>query len=344
MEENKRVRRKRYSGLYPKKYNEKYKEKNPEKYNETVQKVIKKGNTPAGMHRSIMVDEILDFFDIKPGQVGIDLTTGFGGHSKEMLKKLNHTGHLHGIDQDPIELPKTRARLESYGFSKDNFTLHQFNFKDFDEIDIEGFDFILADLGVSSMQIDNPERGFTFREEGPLDLRMNPEVGIPAYVRLLEMSEIEIEHMLIENADEIYAKEIAKEITKAKIQGKYIQTTLDLHHVIASALQKVSKKVYEEELKKASSRTFQALRIDVNSEYEVLFEMLDKLPSKLNPGGKVAILSFHSGEDRLVKKAFKQYLNDGLFSMTEGPILPSKEEVFNNPRARSAKLRIAIKG
>src|SRR5690554_268328 len=344
MEENKRVRRKRYSGLYPKKYNEKYKEKNPEKYNETVQKVIKKGNTPAGMHRSIMVDEILDFFDIKPGQVGIDLTTGFGGHSKEMLKKLNHTGHLHGIDQDPIELPKTRARLESYGFSKDNFTLHQLNFKDFDEIDIEGFDFILADLGVSSMQIDNPERGFTFREEGPLDLRMNPEVDIPAYVRLLEMSEIEIEHMLIENADEIYAKEIAKEITKAKIQGKYIQTTLDLHHVIASALQKISKQVYEEELKRSSSRTFQALRIDVNSEYEVLFEMLDKLPSKLNPGGKVAILSFHSGEDRLVKKAFKQYLNDGLFSMTEGPILPSKEEVFNNPRARSAKLRIAIKG
>src|SRR5690554_6663578 len=164
MEENKRVRRKRYSGLYPKKYNEKYKEKNPEKYNETVQKVIKKGNTPAGMHRSIMVDEIIDFFNIKPNEIGLDLTVGFGGHTKEMLDKLNHTGHIYGIDQDSLELPKTNERLTALGYSDKDFSLHNINFKDLDKIGNHKYDFILADLGVSSMQIDDPKRGFSFRE------------------------------------------------------------------------------------------------------------------------------------------------------------------------------------
>lgn len=343
MDEKKHTRRKRYSGSYPKKFSEKYKEQNPDKYADTVEKVMRKGNTPAGMHRSIMVDEILSFFDIKPGEIGIDLTIGFGGHSKEMLEKLNHTGHLHGIDQDPLELPKTKERLESFGFAASDFTLHALNFKDLDQIGIEGFDFILADLGVSSMQIDDPKRGFTFREEGPLDLRMNPNMGIPAHIRLLQLSELEIEYMLIENADEVYAKEIAKEITKEKQQGHFIQTTQELYKVISNALKHLPKATFPEELKKAASRTFQALRIDVNSEYEVLYELLEKLPTHLNPGGKVAILSFHSGEDRLVKKAFKQYLNDGIFQSIDGPILPSKEEVYQNPRARSAKLRTAIK-
>lgn len=343
MEDKKRVRRKRYSGTYPKKYSEKYKEKNPEKYAETIEKVLSKGDTPAGMHRSIMVDEILTFFNIEQNQIGLDLTTGYGGHSQAMLEKLKRTGHLHGIDQDPIELPKTKERLKSYGYNEENFTLHLLNFKDIDQIGINKFDFILADLGVSSMQIDDPSRGFTFREDGPLDLRMNPNIGIPAYIRLLELSEIEIEHMLIENADETYAKEIAHEITKEKHHGRFIETTQSLYQVIGRALSHLPKSNYNDALKKASSRTFQALRIDLNQEYEVLFELLDKLPNYLNEGGKVAILSFHSGEDRLVKKAFKKYLNDGIFKEISGPIVPSKEEVYNNPRARSAKLRTAIK-
>lgn len=343
MEEKKRVRRKRYSGTYPKKFSEKYKELNPDKYKDTVEKVLSKGDTPAGMHRSIMVDEILSFFNIQPNQVGLDLTTGFGGHSKAMLEKLQHTGHLHGIDQDPVELPKTKERLESFGFNTSNFTLHQLNFKDLDKINVDGFDFILADLGVSSMQIDDPQRGFTYKEEGPLDLRMNPDVGMPAHLRLLELSEIEIEYMLIENADEVYAKQIAREITKEKQNGRFIQTTTELYKVISKALSHVPKAIYNDELKKALSRTFQALRIDVNHEYEVLFELLDKLPKHLNAGGKVAILSFHSGEDRLVKKAFKQYLNEGIFKEIDGPLIPSKDEVYHNPRARSAKLRTAIK-
>lgn len=343
MDEKKYTRRKRYSGTYPKKFSEKYKEQNPDFYADTVEKVLHKGNTPAGMHRSIMVEEILDFLNIKPGEIGLDLTVGFGGHSKEMLRKLNHTGHLHGIDQDPLELPKTKERLETYGFTSNDFTLHELNFKDLDQIDVTGFDFILADLGVSSMQIDDPARGFTFREDGPLDLRMNPNIGVPAYSRLLQLSEIELEYMLVENADEKYAKEIAKAITAEKQQGHFIQTTQELYKVIQSALNHLLKAVYKDELKKAASRTFQALRIDVNSEYEVLYELLEKIPTCLNTGGRVAILSFHSGEDRLVKKAFKQYVHEGIFQSMDGPILPSKEEVYDNPRARSAKLRIAVK-
>lgn len=343
MSEEKRIRRKRYSGTYPKKFSEKYKEQNPDKYRDTIEKVISKGNTPVGMHRPIMVEEILSFLNIKPNEIGIDLTIGFGGHSKAILEKLNHTGHLYGIDQDPLELPKTKERLESFGFNDNDFTLHELNFKDLDQVSVDKFDFMLADLGVSSMQIDDPQRGFSFREDGQLDLRMNPNIGVPAYITLLQLSEFEIEHMLIENADEVYAKEIAKEITKTKQQGHFIQTTQELYKTISNALKHLPKAIFTEEIKKAASRTFQALRIEVNSEFEVLFELLEKLPNHLNPGGRVAILTFHSGEDRLVKKTFKQYLNEGIFKSIDGPIIPSKDEVYQNPRARSAKLRIAIK-
>ncbi len=343
MNEKTHTRRKRYVGAYPKKFSEKYKEHNPEQYRDTIEKVMSKGITPAGMHRPIMVNEILSFLNIQPHEIGIDLTIGFGGHSKEILEKLNHTGHLHGIDQDPYELPKTKERLELCGFSDRDFSLHQINFKDFDQVTEGGLDFILADLGVSSMQIDDPKRGFSFREEGPLDLRMNPNAGVPAHIRLLQLSEKDIESMLLDNADEIYAKQIAREITNEKQQGHFIETTQELYRVVSNALTYLPKAIYHEETKKAATRTFQALRIDVNHEYEVLYELLDKLPLYLNQGGRVAILSFHSGEDRLVKKAFKQYFNDGIFKTIEGPIIPSKDEVYQNPRARSAKLRTAIK-
>lgn len=343
MNEKTHTRRKRYAGAYPKKFGEKYKEHNPNQYRDTIEKVMSKGITPAGMHRPIMTEEILSFLNIQPNEVGIDLTIGFGGHSKEILEKLNHTGHLHGIDQDPIELPKTMKRLESYGFSTHDISLHQINFKDFDQVTEGGFDFILADLGVSSMQMDDPKRGFSFREEGPLDLRMNPNTGVPANIRLLQLSEIDIESMLLDNADEIYAKQIAHEITNEKQQGHFIETTQELYRAISNALKYLPKAIYHEEVKKAATRAFQALRIDVNNEFEVLYELLDKLPHHLNPGGRVAILSFHSGEDRLVKKAFKQYFNEGVFKEINGPMIPSKDEVYQNPRARSAKLRTAIK-
>ncbi|TNF07687.1 MAG: 16S rRNA (cytosine(1402)-N(4))-methyltransferase RsmH [Bacillota bacterium] len=343
MDNNKPKRRIRYSGKYPKKFEEKYKEKQPDKYQDIIEHVMSKGNTPAGMHRSIMVDEILEFLDIKPNQIGLDATLGFGGHSKAILEKLNYTGHLHAIDVDPIELPKTYERLINAGFTDHEFTLHQMNFSNFDQIPVKEFDFIIADLGVSSMQIDDPKRGFTYKSDGPLDLRMNPNIGVSASIRLKELSQAEIEGMLVENADEIYAKEIALEITKAKANGESIETTKDLYLIIKKALNHLSKQTQDEAIKKASQRTFQALRIDVNHEYEALYEFLEKIPNALKKDGKVAILSFHSGEDRLVKKAFQFYQRQGIYRFVSGPDLPTYDEIHTNPRARSAKLRCAIK-
>lgn len=343
MEENKPKRRKRYSGKYPKTFEEKYKEQQPDKYQDVIEHVMEKGNTPAGMHRSIMIDEILAFLAIQPGEIGLDCTLGFGGHTKHMLTKLNHTGHLHATDLDPIELPKTEQRLLDAGFTSSDFTLHNINFRDLDQIPVDGFDFVLADLGVSSMQIDDPSRGFTYKFDGPLDLRMNPHTGIPASTRLLELTEDELEGMLIENADETYAKEIAHEITLTKARGELILTTKDLFKVIQKALKNLPKSIQEESIKKAAQRTFQALRIDVNQEYEALYDLLEKLPLLLKKGGRVAILTFHSGEDRLVKKAFQHYQRTGVYSAVFGPTLPTQTEVFNNSRARSAKLRCAIK-
>ena len=172
-QEKEHKRRVRYKGNYPKNYKEKYKEHQPEKYADTVSRVIQKGGTPAGMHISICVKEILEFLQIKPGQIGLDATLGYGGHTLEMLKCLESKGHIYGLDVDPIEIVKTRERLEKLGYGSDILTIKQTNFANIDEVskEVGKFDFVLADLGVSSMQIDNPDRGFSFKTEGPLDLR-----------------------------------------------------------------------------------------------------------------------------------------------------------------------------
>ncbi len=181
-QEQQHKRRVRYKGTHPRSYKEKYKELQPEKYADTIEKVIQKGGTPAGMHISICVQEILDFLQIQPGQTGLDATLGYGGHSSKMLSCLEGKGHLYALDVDPIEIKKTKARLEKMGYGEDILTIKQMNFADVEQLKEEsgGFDFVLADLGVSSMQIDNPERGFTYKFEGPLDLRLNPEKGISA--------------------------------------------------------------------------------------------------------------------------------------------------------------------
>ena len=340
-------RRVRYSGKYPKKFEEKYKELQPEKYKDTIEHVIKKGNTPAGMHISIMVNEILDFLKIQPGETGFDATLGYGGHTKAMLQCLKGQGHIYATDVDPEESARTRKRLEEAGFGEDILTIRLQNFCTIDEIAKEagGFDFILADLGVSSMQIDNPERGFSYKVEGPLDLRLNPDKGISAAERLRELTRDEIEGMLRENADEPYAEQIAKEIMKTFRQGEQIDTTGQLKEVIERALVFLpDDKEKKDTIKKTCQRTFQALRIDVNSEFEVLEEFLEKLPHILAPGGRVAILRFHSGEDRLVKKIWKRQQKEGLWSeVAKNVIRPSKEECHRNGRARSTKMRWAIK-
>lgn len=344
--EKKHKRRVRYKGTHPKTYKEKYKELQPELYSDTVAKVIQKGSTPAGMHLSIAVEEILDFLQIKPGQIGLDATLGYGGHTLEMLKCLDSKGHIYALDIDPIELPRTRERLEKLGFGGEILTIKHLNFANIDEILKESgpLDFILADLGVSSMQIDNPERGFSFKNDGPLDLRLNPQKGISATDRLRRISKDELEGMLIENADEPHAEVIASAIIKAIRKGVDISTTSGLRQIIIDALQSIPGNKKSDEIKKSCQRCFQALRIDVNDEFEVLYEFLEKLPNVLAKGGRVAILSFHSGEDRLVKKSFQHYFREGVYSeIAPGPIRPSIEECNTNPRARSAKLRWAVK-
>lgn len=343
--EQEHKRRVRYKGTHPRSYREKYKELNPEKYQDDVEKIIQSGKTPAGMHIPIMVEEILSFLDIQPGQVGLDATLGYGGHTRRILERLQGQGHLYATDVDPIESEKTRARLEALGFGPEILTIRRMNFAQLDQVAPgQQFDFVLADLGVSSMQIDNPDRGFTFKQDGPLDLRLDPTAGTPAAQRLRELDREELAAMLVENADEPYAGEIAKAIRNVFKKGGSIDTTRQLAGVVEQALSFLPPKERKEAVKKSCQRTFQALRIDVNSEFEVLYAFLEKLPGVLKPGGKAAILTFHSGEDRLVKQSFRQLQREGIYSSAAKDVIrPSAEECFRNPRARSTKMRWAIR-
>lgn len=345
-QEPKHVRRVRYKGTHPKKFNEKYKELQPELYAEDVAKVIEQGRTPAGMHRSICVDEIMNFLQIKPGQIGLDATLGYGGHSLEILKWLSPGGKLYAIDVDPIELPRTQERLNNLGYGPEILAIKRLNFSDIDQIVSESglLHFVLADLGVSSMQIDNPERGFSFKVEGPLDLRLNPKSGKPASTLLKTISQNELEMILVENSDEPHYQPIAKTITSRISKGIPIETTTQLKKIISEALEFIPHHLRKEEVKKSCQRVFQALRIEVNDEFSVLEQFLKELPYALASGGRVAILSFHSGEDRRVKKSFQALHRSGIYSeVAPDPIRPTAQECNTNPRARSAKLRWAIK-
>lgn len=338
-------RRPRYKGTHPKHFHEKYKEANPDKYADTIEKVISKGSTPAGMHISIMVNEILDVLRIQPGEHGLDATLGYGGHTRAMLEKLSGQGRMVALDVDPIEIVKTKKRLADAGYGEDILTIKKTNFANIDEVAKEEgkFDFVLADLGVSSMQIDTPERGFSYKIDAPLDLRLDPEHGESAADRLRGLDENEFIGMMIDNSDEPYAEEIAGKLTTWRRKGKDVVTTFDLRDLIEEALVRVPQAERKEAVKKSCARVFQALRIDVNSEFEVLYAFLDKLPGILNSGARVAILTFHSGEDRLVKKAFKECKKQGIFSeISEDVTRPSAEECNRNPRAKSTKLRWAI--
>ena len=344
--EEKHKRRVHYSGKYPKKFEEKYKEQNPEKYADTVAHVISKGSTPAGMHISIMVKEILEVLKIQPGEQGLDCTLGYGGHTRKMLEELKGSGCVYGLDVDPIESKKTVERLREAGFDEERFKFRLINFANIDKVCEEAgkFDFVLADLGVSSMQIDDPKRGFSYKIDGPLDLRLDPEHGESAAERLHNITRDEFVGMLIENSDEPYAEEIADKVFSLMKKGDAMDTTTALRGAIESALWKVPKEEKKEAIKKSCARVFQALRIDVNSEFEVLYSFLEKLPGILNPGARVAILTFHSGEDRLVKKSFKALYKEGIYSeISEDVTRPSAEEQRINPRSKSTKLRWAVK-
>jgi 16S rRNA (cytosine1402-N4)-methyltransferase len=344
--DSKPPRRVRYKGTHPKSFKEKYKELQPEQYAEDIEKIIQKGGTPAGMHRSICVSEILEFLKITPGQVGLDATLGYGGHSLEMLKCLTPGGRLYATDVDPFELPRTRDRLLALGYGPDVLIIKKMNFSGIDQIALEAgpLNFVLADLGVSSMQIDNPDRGFSLKVDGPLDLRLNPKSGKSAAALLKTISQSKLEELFIENSDEPYAELISKAIVAKISKGSVVETTEQFKEVVKETLEFIPKDKRIDAVKKSCQLCFQALRIEVNNEFGVLEKFLEKLPDALASGGRVAILSFHSGEDRRVKKYFQSLFRDGIYSeIAAEPIRPSAEEIYSNPRARSAKLRWAIK-
>ena len=344
MDENRPHRRRpRYKGTHPRRFEEKYKELDPARHADEVQKVMERGHTPAGMHRSICVQEILEVLSPRSGELGLDATLGFGGHTQAILERGTPGVRMLGIDVDPIELPRTEARLRDLGFGEEVLTVRRMNFAGIVALPAElgqGFDFVLADLGVSSMQIDTPSRGFTYKAEGPLDLRLNPRRGQPASALLKAISEEDLAELLAENSDEPYAEVLAR-----ALHGQEIASTTQLAALVRETLHdEFTGEDRQKEMRKVLQRTFQALRIAVNDEFTVLEQFLSLLPGCLNPGGRVAILTFHSGEDRRVKKAFQAGLRDGIYrDIAPEPIRPSAEERRANPRSAPAKLRWAIR-
>ncbi len=331
-------RRTRYPGKNPQRFADKYKELAPAEYPEAVSKILAAGKTPASSHRPIMVAEILLALNPKPGEIVVDGTLGYGGHSCEILPLIQPGGRLIGLDVDPIELPKTELRLRAQGWGLETFSVHRSNFAGICKIvtaeGLAGVDLVLADLGVSSMQLDDPARGFSVKRQGPLDMRMNPQRGQSAGDLIKGISPEKLERILRENADEPDAGVIAETLA-----GRHFPNTSTLSDAIRHALPRLAT---SDELEKAIRRVFQALRIAVNEELVALDNFLRVLPDGLNPGGRVAILTFHSGEDRRVKKAFEAGKRAGLYvDIADDPIRPGYSEIYDNPRAASAKLRWA---
>ena len=332
-------RRPRYSGKYPRRFAEKYKEHNPARYAETIAKVQASGKTAAGTHRPVMCKETLEILSPKPGEIVVDCTLGFGGHAREILPRIQPGGFLIGLDADLIELPKTMERLRAAGFGDTAFRAIRSNFaglpKVLASLNIEAVDAVFADLGVSSMQLDNPERGFSFKFEGPLDMRMNPQRGKSASDVIQQISEEALAALLAENADEPHARRGA-----AALAGSRFETTTAL----AQAVRDVLPRHAREEQENSIRRVFQALRITVNDEFAALAALLRALPGVLKARGRAVILSFHSGEDRRVKKAFEAGLAAGFYrDIAHELVRPTARERHANPRSAPAKLRWAIR-
>lgn len=340
-------RRPRYAGKNPRRFEDKYKELNPERYRADVAKVLAAGKTPAGSHRPIMVAEILEALALQSGEIAVDCTLGFGGHARELMAGLAPHGRLIGLDVDPVEHAKTTARLRAAGFGEDIFTAVRSNFaglpKVLANLGLGGVDAILADLGVSSMQLDDPTRGFTFKIDSPLDLRLNPSRPPSAADWLARVTEVKLAAAFTEHADEPHAELLARELIVRRHLTPFTRT-----RQLADAIREIllQAKPSHDQVTDDDSvrRVFQALRIAVNDEFGVLDLFLRHLPACLNPNGRVAILTFHSGEDRRVKQAFRDGVRAGIFTSTnEEVIRAGPAERRANPRSTSAKLRWAIR-
>lgn len=342
-------RRQRYSGSHPKHFEEKYKEHAIDAHPELLAHLRAKGKTPAGAHIPILVEEVLAALKPAAGEIAADCTIGYGGHAAEFMRRIGPGGKLVGFDVDGAELERTRKRLEALGTS---MSLHRSNFAGIANVmgkeGLEGFDIIFADLGVSSMQIDNPGRGMSYKRTGPLDMRMDDRRKRTAADFLNTLSERELAEALWELADEPDYQEIAHDIV-ARRSVETFANTAQLVGLIFDV-----KGLTEKDLKQQRrsnpgllhpvARTFQALRMLVNDELGALKELLRVAPYCLQPGGRIGIISFHSGEDRLVKHAFTNGLSEGLYqAAADEVIVPQRSEIASNPRSASAKFRWAVK-
>lgn len=290
------------------------------------------------IHRPVMKKEVLEFLNLKPGDVVVDCTVGGGGHSIGILNHIMPGGKLIGIDQDREVLDIARENLRDY---KGNSELIYGNFRNLDKIlndlKIDKVDAILYDLGVSSYQLDKAERGFSFLKEGPLDMRMDRGLRITAFDLVNNLSKEEISKILFEYGQERYAHRIASSIVKRR-SSKPISSTSQLANIVKSAIPFRRGKI------NPATRTFLAFRIAVNRELEALETSLMKAVPFLRDKSRICVISFHSLEDRIVKNKFKEFAHKDLLRiLTKKPITPRREEIRENPRARSAKLRVAVK-
>lgn len=345
-------RRPRYRGTHPRRFEERYKEQDPATYPEMEAHILAQGRTPAGAHVPILVEEVLAALAPRPGDVVADLTLGHGGHARALLRRLVGTGRLLALDHDEPTLRATGARLEAEGFATP-ISLHAVHFGALADVlareGLDGCDAILADLGLSSMQIDDPARGFSYKRDGPLDMRMDRRKPRDAAAVLAQLSEAELSEALQELADEPDAARLAQAIVAARTQAP-LATTGRLAEVVLAARgwSLPQWKAYVRANPRAThpaARTFQALRILVNDELSGLERLLRALPWCLRPGGRVAVLAFHSGEDRRVERAFREGRLAGLYeAVADEPVVASHAEVGRNPRAASARLRWARRG
>lgn len=307
---------------------------------------MKRRSTPAGEHRPVLLDEVLRILAPRPGQLVVDCTLGFGGHAAELLQRIGPNGLLIGLDLDREHLPRVEEKLQAIGHP---FELHHANFASVDRVLGERrADLLLADLGMSSMQVDDPQRGFSYAREGTLDMRMDRSRGKTLADFLAQIDEADLARCLAEYGDEPEATRVARAIVAAREQRK-IETTKELARIIQEATgQTGAWRLHPRPGKWTShpaARSFQALRIALNRELANLTQLLRVLPDCLKPGGRAAIISFHSGEDRIVKKAFQEAVRAGrLQSAADDCVRASPEERITNPRSRSAKLRWAVRG
>ncbi|MEA2733949.1 MAG: rRNA (cytosine1402-N4)-methyltransferase [Humisphaera sp.] len=292
-------------------------------------------------HIPVLLNDVLRVLDPQPGQQIVDCTLGLGGHSAELLRRIQPVGKLIVLDFDPANLALARAKLEQVG---GDFSLHHSNFAGVDNIlaaeGMEHVDAILADVGVASPQIDDPARGFSYRRPGPLDMLMDPTRGQPATSLVNRMTEKELAAAFLELGDETDAPEIARLIVERRKHSP-ITTTEQLTAIVCEARDFTLQRAAGAKLHPAA-RTFQALRMLVNRELANLQRLLDIAPTLLKPSGVIAVISFHSGEDRLVKQSFRDHARAGIYrEIADDPIIATPDEAAKNPRSRSAKLRWA---